>query len=160
LYIAFDFFPQARRANVDWSKTPVQLPVMPSALGDLEQRLTSIVAKIDAVPYQAIGEDARAALQQITALGAQAQALVQRVDAQAVPELKPALEAIRHAAESADRALRSSDANLLGADAPAQQELRRALQEVTRAARSLRVLADYLETHPEALIRGKTEDRP
>ena len=43
---------------------------------------------------------------------------------------------------------------------PAQQELRDALQEITRAARSLRVFTDYLERHPEALIRGKTEEKP
>jgi paraquat-inducible protein B len=29
---------------------------------------------------------------------------------------------------------------------------------VSRAAQSLRVLADYLEQHPEALLRGKTEE--
>jgi hypothetical protein len=28
---------------------------------------------------------------------------------------------------------------------------------VSRAARSVRVLADYLERNPETLIRGKTE---
>src|SRR5208282_138387 len=35
-------------------------------------------------------------------------------------------------------------------------ELNNMLQEGGGAARSLRVLADYLERHPEALIRGKT----
>ena len=34
------------------------------------------------------------------------------------------------------------------------------MQEIARAARSLRVLADYLERHPEALIRGKTAEPP
>jgi paraquat-inducible protein B len=34
------------------------------------------------------------------------------------------------------------------------------LDEVSRAARGLRILADYLERHPEALIRGKTPRRP
>jgi paraquat-inducible protein B len=29
------------------------------------------------------------------------------------------------------------------------------LNEVSRAARSIRVLADYLERHPESLLRGK-----
>ena len=56
--------------------------------------------------------------------------------------------------------LANTDATLLGKDAPAQQELRDDLQEVAAAARSVRVLADYLDRHPEALIRGKTEDRP
>jgi paraquat-inducible protein B len=30
------------------------------------------------------------------------------------------------------------------------------LKELTGAARSIRVFADYLERHPDALIRGKT----
>ena len=28
------------------------------------------------------------------------------------------------------------------------------------SARSLRILMDYLEQHPESLLRGKTEDKP
>ena len=59
---------------------------------------------------------------------------------------------------SADGVLKNADATLVGKDAPAQQELRDALQEITRAARSLRVLTDFLEQHPEALLRGKTEE--
>jgi paraquat-inducible protein B len=35
------------------------------------------------------------------------------------------------------------------------QQIGSTLQEVSRAARSLRVLADYLERHPDALLRGK-----
>ena len=33
------------------------------------------------------------------------------------------------------------------------------MREIGRAAASFRVLADYLERHPEALIRGKKEDK-
>ena len=29
------------------------------------------------------------------------------------------------------------------------------MQELSRAARSIRVFADYLDRHPEALLRGK-----
>ena len=38
------------------------------------------------------------------------------------------------------------------------EEMRGTLAEVKRAAQSLRVLTDYLERHPEALIRGKSEE--
>jgi paraquat-inducible protein B len=48
----------------------------------------------------------------------------------------------------------------VGKDAPAQQDLRDALQEIARAARWPRVLTDYLERHPEALIRGKIDEKP
>jgi paraquat-inducible protein B len=38
--------------------------------------------------------------------------------------------------------------------------VRAAAQEVSKAAQSFRALSDYLERHPEALIRGKKEDKP
>jgi paraquat-inducible protein B len=47
----------------------------------------------------------------------------------------------------------------LADDSPLQQDLRQTLQEVARAAGSLRILTDYLERHPESLIRGKPEDK-
>jgi paraquat-inducible protein B len=34
-------------------------------------------------------------------------------------------------------------------------EMKRALEELSDAARSIRSLSDYLERHPEALIKGK-----
>jgi paraquat-inducible protein B len=78
--------------------------------------------------------------------------LVINVDA----DLKTTIEELRRAIASADQVLKSTDSTLVGANAPAQQEIRDALQEIVRAARSVRVLADYLERHPESLIRGKT----
>jgi paraquat-inducible protein B len=37
-------------------------------------------------------------------------------------------------------------------------ELDKLLQELTRAASSVKQLTDYLEQHPETLLRGKKED--
>ncbi|MGA2079530.1 MAG: MlaD family protein [Holophaga sp.] len=45
-------------------------------------------------------------------------------------------------------------------DAPVQQDLRGMLQEAEQAARSLRVLADYLESRPNALVFGKGKEKP
>ena len=55
--------------------------------------------------------------------------------------------------------LTNTDATLVGKNAPVQQDLRDALQEMVLAARSIRVLTDYLERHPESLIRGKSEEK-
>jgi paraquat-inducible protein B len=43
----------------------------------------------------------------------------------------------------------------LSAESPLQIELKRVLSELSTAARSIRVMADYLERHPDAIIRGK-----
>lgn len=41
---------------------------------------------------------------------------------------------------------------------PLREESLRAMREIGEAARSIRLLGDYLERHPEALLRGKRED--
>jgi paraquat-inducible protein B len=45
--------------------------------------------------------------------------------------------------------------DLLRDDSVLQTELVKALRELAMAARSIRVMAEYLERHPEALLRGK-----
>ena len=40
-------------------------------------------------------------------------------------------------------------------DSPLYHDLKRVLRDLADAARSIRVLADYLERHPDALIYGK-----
>jgi len=38
--------------------------------------------------------------------------------------------------------------------------VRGALRDLSRAAQAIRALADSLERHPEALLRGKKEQKP
>jgi paraquat-inducible protein B len=63
-------------------------------------------------------------------------------------DLRKALASARGALDNAGKVVEPNSA--LG------EQLGNTLEEVNRAARGLRVLADYLEQHPEALIRGKT----
>ena len=69
---------------------------------------------------------------------------------------------LRKTLAGADQALASARGTLDNASkmiAPSSGlsgEISGTLQEVSRAARSVRVLADYLERNPETLIRGKT----
>jgi len=70
-----------------------------------------------------------------------------------------ALDELRGPLATANVVLKNADTTLLNNNAPVQQDLRDALQEVSRAARSLRGLTDYLERHPDSLIRGKSEEK-
>ena len=145
--------------KIDWNRDPVEIPVAPSTVQDLEAKITGIVAKLDSLPYEAIGDDLRKTLASLDVTIKDIGKTVNRLDADVTPGLKSTLDDVRGALGTADRVLKSGDASLLNRDAPAQQELREALQEITRAARAVRVLADYLERHPESLIRGKTENK-
>jgi len=158
LFIALDFYPDAAKAKIDWSRDPVEIPVVPSTVQDLETKITGIVAKLDKLPYEAIGTDVTKVLVTLNQTLQDASKAVNRIDADVTPELKMIVGELRGTISSADGVLKSTDATLVGKDAPAQQDLRDALQEIARTARSLRVLTDYLERHPEALIRGKVEE--
>jgi paraquat-inducible protein B len=131
--------------------------VVPSALVELEAKLTNVLNKIDAMPLEAIGTGLKKDLDQLDGTLADARKLIRSADAELVPTLKTDLESLRALIAKIDRMVDNADRTLLGPDAPAQQELRDALTEFTRAARSVRVLLDYLERHPESPIRGKVE---
>ena len=55
----------------------------------------------------------------------------------------------------AEKTLASVD-SLTGDNSEIRQQLAKLFQELTDASRSIRELADYLERHPDALIKGKT----
>ncbi len=158
-FVAFDVFPKAPKVKIDWSKNPAELPVVLSTLPQLEDQLGSILTKIDRFPLDALGTDLRTAIADFNRLMKDTGTAIKRFDVDVTPEIKPALQAFKDASASATQLLNNTDATLLGPDAPALQDLRSAMQEVTRAARSLRVLMDYLEQNPSALIRGKTEEK-
>lgn len=132
VFVAFDFFPGAQKASVDWSQDPPRLPTTPGQLEATEASLTNIVKKLDRMPLQQIGENLQKAL----------------------ADLDLTLVSTRGTMDHAGTTFDNANA-LLGPQSEQIQQMNATLQEVRRAARSVRVLTDYLERHPEALIRGK-----
>ncbi len=153
LYVALDFFPNAPPASVDFHQIPPVIPTAPGGgITDLQESINRILKKLEKVPFDTIGEDLRKSLEQLRTTLDSANALAKHVDADVVPELKSTLEQARHTLEEAQKAV--------GEDSPIQSDLRDTLDEVSRASRSLRALVDFLERHPDALIRGRREESP
>lgn len=152
LYVALDFFPAAKPAKVDWAQAPVALPTTKASLEELQATLNRLLAKIDKLPLEEIGQDTRRAVAALTQAVTEAETLIRRLDGLVVSDVQPTLAEARGAVAEGRR--------LLATDAPLQQDARAALQELTRAAQALRQLADTLERHPEALLRGKPEEKP
>ena len=148
------------KPKIDWSREVPELPVVPSTVSDLEAKITGIVAKLDKLPLDTISADLTKVLTTLSQTLEDASKAVNRIDSDVTPGLKTTLDGLRGTISAVDRTLTSTDATLVGRDAPAQQDLRDALQEIARAARSLRILTDFLEQHPEALIRGKSAENP
>ncbi|MBY4945861.1 MlaD family protein [Cupriavidus respiraculi] len=149
LYVALDFFPKAGPANVNLDAPIAELPTTAGALDELQAKLGDIVTKLGKVPFDEIGQDLRKTVASLNTTLASADKLVRQLQGDVAPEVLAALQDARKTLNAANGTLSS--------DAPLQQDTRRMMQELTRTAVSLRALTDYLERHPEALLRGKTE---
>ncbi len=77
-----------------------------------------------------------------------------KVTQEAAPDIQALLKSLRDTADSAQSTLNTVQ-GLIGSTAPAGTDLPRLVRELTEAARSVRGLADYLDRHPEALLRGR-----
>jgi paraquat-inducible protein B len=152
-------------------------PELASALraaGDAFRRADVTLKNVDS-QVAAVGERAGAALEdarqlvknvdrEIVPLAASLRAalddtreLVRKADGEIEPlavSLRTTLEAARVTAVSAQGALQTVT-RVLDGDTRIGDDLSQALRQLTGAARSLNALADYLERHPEALLRGK-----
>ena len=146
-YVALDFFPKAAPARTDASRTPLEIPTIPGGFGELQESLQNIASRLEKVPFDKLAEDLRKALQSLDAMIKKADKLVDQLSSDVAPELRSTLEQARKTLGSAEHAL--------GSNSPLQGDLRETLIEVTKAAESVRALTDYLERHPESLLRGK-----
>lgn len=148
MYVALEFFPEAPKAGIDMAKSPPEIPTVASAgLAELQETLGKIVKRLDKVPFDKIGEELRVALENLNVTLRKADKLVGQLNDEVAPELKATIAQARKTLEGAERTV--------APDSPVQEDLRETLGEVTRAAESLRALTDYLERHPESILRGK-----
>ena len=69
-------------------------------------------------------------------------------------KVEPLAQAMTDALEAATAASRGVN-DLVGEASPTRDNLDSALEELASAARSLRILAEYLEQYPDALLKGK-----
>ncbi len=77
-----------------------------------------------------------------------------RITAEVEPQIKPLIDSLRATADAAQQTLQSAR-QTLGSGASGNADLPHLIRELTEAARSIRDLTDYLDQHPEALIRGR-----
>ena len=151
LYVSLDFVKDAPAARIDWSTTPPLMPTAPGGLDSLQDSLTSVAKKLDAIPYDQLAKDLHKDLTDLDVSLKRVDDLVQHLDDGVVPEAKSTLADARKAVDDLRKTLATVD-QTVGPRAT------NALDEVAKAATSLKGLADFLKRHPESLLKGKPED--
>ncbi len=143
LYVDLDYFPDAQPVKLDRQSEYPEIPTLPNPLAGLLAGFNKVLDKLEAARLEETMDNLNTLLissdQLVSTLGQNAPAMA--VELQAT--LKEA-----HAALASLKASTSTDGEI-------GNELYNALTEISAAARSIRVMSEYLERHPEALLKGK-----
>jgi len=150
-----------------------EMPTIPSTMEQITSSVTGMLDRIAALPLEDLVAELRTTVEGANKLVsspelaqtmknlngalAKTESLMQTLDTEVGPlvsSLKTTSDAAGEAMVQARKTLASAE-NLTGEQSQLRYDLNALFDELTRAARSFRVLADYLETHPDALIRGK-----
>jgi paraquat-inducible protein B len=140
LYIALDFMPASRSARFDVDARPLEIPTVSGSVQELQQKLVSIVDKIDRMPIAQIGSHLDADL-------ADLDDTLRDLRTDLLPAGSAAFKSLHTTLGTVDHALAD--------DAPWRDNIDQTLVEARSALRSVRSLTDYLDRHPEALLRGR-----
>ncbi len=168
LFIDLDFYPDAEPVTLKSIDGQIVIPTIPTTIEAITASLNRFMKRLDELPLETIGRDLqetiegldrivnspelRNSLVSIEKILAEVRQLSANANTQTMPRINAMLDRL-------DRILVEMN-GAISADAPLRHDLRATLQELAGAGRALRELAEFLDRHPEALIRGKGTDSP
>ena len=156
LYVAFDVIGKEATRSAVLHDGVLTVPTARGTLSEIQPQIAEIVEKMSKVPFDEIGKDLRMVGKDLRATLAGANAAIGRL----TPEAQKALAEVQKTLARTQASLDNLDRNVTDPGAPVQQNVQETLLELQRAARALRVLVDYLQQHPESILRGKPADAP
>ena len=118
-----------------------------TVLSGLSTTLDRTREKIEGLPTQEIGVDLKAAAEDLSATLGTARVVMDKLQGEVTDEAVSTLARVRQSLTSME--------NAMGQESTLNHEASRAAKELGDAARAIRILADYLSRHPEALLYGK-----
>lgn len=163
LLVDLDFYPDDQALLRGDGNVP-EIPTLPSTVEEITRSLTAFLDKVQALPLGELttsltntvkGVEALVNSEELPrALGSLDKALVSldslmtKVEQDMAPEVQATLA---EAHETLKTIRQTIDTN-----SPLRYDLETTLEELANAARSIRLLAEYLESNPNALIYGKS----
>lgn len=176
--ISLDIVPNASPAEITVQDGIIVMPSAPGQFAGIMDGVNQVLAKIEAMPFQQIGDNLNGTLAGVDALVrgpelkaalvslqqtlASVQDVAKRLDEAATPALRglPAMmNSLQQTVTQANRLLASANRGY-GDDSQFHRDLNRLLEQLNAASRSLRNLADNLNRNPESLIRGRSTQGP
>ncbi len=140
-------------------------------LGDIAAQAGQILTKLNRVPIEEIGQNLHSITSRVRTLIASPKlddalthldnsaAQIDQILEQVKPQIGPLVSKLNQAAGELSGIAAGARRLLDGNGTSEDGSLAETIRQLNEAARSVRTLADYLERHPSALIRGKKPEQ-
>jgi paraquat-inducible protein B len=151
-FVSLEMHHDVPKEKVVWNEQPAIFPTISGGLDDIQDSVGVIAKKLSKVPFDQLSAHLLSAMNSLDQTLKSADQLLHNVDSNLAPQVQSTLVEAQAALKNAKE--------LLGQDAPLENDLGSTLLQVSRAAKSISALVDYLERHPESLLRGKPAGSP
>ena len=118
-----------------------EIPTIPSKLEEITRSLTALLDKVQALPLDELTTS-------LTKTVKSAERLIENINQNIAPETQLVLVEANKTLKTVREAIEPASS--------LRYDLETTLQELSAAARAIRLLAEYLESNPNALIYGKS----
>ena len=146
-------------------------PIFPAAAGDaggsISDKADALMTKLNEIPYAAIGENVRNVTHRLQTLMDSPKiddsishldstlTSLDQMTSEMKPRMGPLIDKLDATADQLNQTAGAANDLMRGSGNDPDASLPAAIHQVTEAARAVRSLADYLERHPEAVLKGK-----
>ncbi len=176
--LSLELYPLAEPATLGRRGDAFVLPIYEDGGADVVSAATNLMSRLGSLPFEEIGKNLNGVLAGANALANDPQlkqaiaslqstlVTTQTMFANINRGIEPALNRLPGIANGLDDAVKRTDRLIAsmetgyGANSQVNRDIARLMVQLSDAARSIRVLADLLARHPEALIRGRTSQGP
>jgi paraquat-inducible protein B len=173
--LAMDIYKDAGPGELGKQGNAYVIPVLGGNSDDVATAATNLVNRLNGIPFESIGKNLDQTLAGVNALVndkqleesvtelrstlASTQTLVNNLNHGMTPlmqRLPSIADGLESSVQRTDKLIASVQTGY-GGDSTFSRDVTRLMMQLSDAARSIRVLADLLSRHPEALIRGRTD---
>jgi paraquat-inducible protein B len=141
LFVDMDMYKDVPEASLKKENGLYLIPTIPGTIETLKSDLKTVLDRIAAVPFEEIGKEL--------------QMTIKDLRTGTLPKLDATIQSTDTMMKGANSSMQALQKNYLDSNAEINKKIIKLIEEMTRTSRSVKNLTDYLERHPESLIKGK-----
>ncbi len=140
-FIDLNIYPDAPPVKIRHEYNIYVIPSVPTTMASLKTDFKTVMKRISAIPFEEIGAHLNSSME--------------KIDTQTLPKVNQSFVEFSKLINDTNALMTSARKNYLDSNAEINRKMLKLLDEMTRTTKSIKHLTDYLERHPESLIKGK-----